>query len=42
MKQQVAKAESWTTSISEAGWRALAASWLGWMFDGYETWALVL
>jgi MFS family permease len=34
--------EIWTTSISKASWRALAASWLGWMFDGYESWALVL
>ncbi|HLH27217.1 MAG TPA: MFS transporter [Chloroflexota bacterium] len=29
-------------SIGAAEWRALAASWLGWMFDGYETYALVL
>ena len=29
-------------SIDTAAWRALAASWLGWMFDGYETYALVL
>ena len=29
-------------SIDSSAWRALAASWLGWMFDGYETWALVL
>ncbi len=38
----VARAESWTASIGKAGWRALAASWLGWMFDGYETYAIVL
>jgi MFS family permease len=38
----VARAESRTTSIGKAGWRALSASWLGWMFDGYETYALVL
>jgi len=31
-----------TTSIGKASWRALIASWLGWMFDGYESWALVL
>ena len=42
MAATVAKAESWSTSISKAGWRALAASWMGWMFDGYETYALVL
>jgi len=33
---------SWTTSIGKASWRALAASWLGWMFDGYESYSLVL
>ena len=42
MAATVARAESRTTSIGKAGWRALAASWLGWMFDGYETYALVL
>jgi MFS family permease len=42
MAATVAEAESWTASIGKAGWRALAASWLGWMFDGYETYALVL
>ena len=26
----------------EGSWRALIASWLGWMFDGYETYGLVL
>ena len=31
-----------TTSIGKASWRALIAWWLGWMFDGYESWALVL
>jgi MFS family permease len=25
-----------------AAWRALLVAWLGWMFDGYETYALVL
>jgi len=28
--------------IERSAWRALAASWLDWMFDGYETYALVL
>jgi MFS family permease len=32
----------WHATIDAAGWKALAASWLGWMFDGYETFALVL
>jgi MFS family permease len=42
MDATVARAESWTTSIGKTKWRALSASWLGWMFDGYETYALVL
>lgn len=42
MATTVVRADSWTTSISRASWTALAASWLGWMFDGYETYALVL
>lgn len=42
MTATVATAEPWTTSIGKAGWRALAASWLGWMFDGYESYALIL
>jgi MFS family permease len=29
-------------SIEPSAWRALAASWVGWMFDGYEIYALVL
>src|SRR5207249_3388769 len=35
-------AEFRSSSIGKAGLRALIASWLGWMFDGYETYALVL
>jgi MFS family permease len=35
-------AEFRPSSIGKAGLRALIASWLGWMFDGYETYALVL
>jgi len=34
--------KSWHQAVDAAGWRALIASWLGWMFDGYETFALVL
>src|SRR6516165_1290000 len=29
-------------SIDSSAWRALTVSWLGWMFDGYENYALVL
>jgi MFS family permease len=32
----------WYRSISRKQWKALAASNLGWFFDGYETYALVL
>jgi len=42
MAATVATAKPWTTSIGKASWRALAASWLGWMFDGYESYSLVL
>src|SRR5215510_2484120 len=31
-----------SVSIERSAWSALAASWLGWMFDGYETYALIL
>jgi MFS family permease len=42
MAATVGKARLWSASIDSSAWRALAASWLGWMFDGYETYALVL
>ena len=29
-------------ALTAASWRALVASFLGWMFDGYETYALIL
>ena len=35
-------AELRPSSLGRASVRALIASWLGWMFDGYETYALVL
>lgn len=31
-----------SVSIERSAWRAIAASWMGWMFDGYETYALIL
>lgn len=34
--------EIWSSSMGKPNWRALIASWLGWMFDGYETYGLVL
>jgi MFS family permease len=42
MAATVASGKLWITSIGKASWGALAASWLGWMFDGYETYALIL
>src|SRR2546422_9586378 len=36
--QQQAKPQA----LSAASWRALVASFLGWLFDGYETYALIL
>jgi MFS family permease len=32
----------WPISINRSAQRALIASWMGWMFDGYEGFALVL
>jgi MFS family permease len=32
----------WHRTIDRSGWTALIASFLGWMFDGYETYVLVL
>src|SRR5215475_10085118 len=31
-----------SATIENSAWRALTASWLGWMFDGYENYALIL
>jgi MFS family permease len=42
MAATIPRVEHWTTSIDKAGWAALAASWMGWMFDGYENYALIL
>jgi MFS family permease len=32
----------WYTDLTATHWRILAASFLGWIFDGYETYALVV
>ena len=32
----------WYSSLSRAQWNALLATNLGWLFDGYETYALIL
>jgi MFS family permease len=41
MAASVSSENSWSVSIDSSAWRALATSWLGWMFDGYESYALV-
>jgi MFS family permease len=42
MEATVAQKTTRPAAISADGWRALIASFLGWLFDGYETYALVL
>jgi len=32
--------QSWYTGLTATHWRVLAASFLGWIFDGYESYAL--
>ena len=39
---QVSAAVPWYRTLNLAQWKTLAASNLGWMFDGYETFALIL
>jgi MFS family permease len=36
------RASPWYRALDRAQWNALAASNLGWLFDGYETYALIL
>src|SRR4030088_851969 len=38
----VAEHAPWYATLTRAQWKTLAASNLGWMFDGYETFALIL
>jgi MFS family permease len=38
----IAGAGPWYGALNRSQWKALAASNLGWMFDGYETYALIL
>src|SRR5262245_42041587 len=37
-----AREQAQPQALTAASWRALAASFLGWLFDGYETYALIL
>src|SRR6516225_6859429 len=34
--------QHWTVSINKSARKALIASWMGWMFDAYEAFVLVL
>jgi MFS family permease len=34
--------QAWYTDLTATHWRVLAASFLGWIFDGYETYALIV
>jgi MFS family permease len=36
------KPRSWAANVDAASWTGLTASWFGWLFDGYETYTLVL
>src|SRR5262247_4587743 len=38
----MAETKAWYSSLTPTQWKTLLASNLGWMFDGYETFALVL
>jgi MFS family permease len=38
----IGAAGPWYGALNRSQWKALAASNLGWMFDGYETYALIL
>src|SRR4029453_15000430 len=40
--QPASDAVPWYRTLTPIQWKTLAASNLGWMFDGYETFALIL
>jgi MFS family permease len=40
--QEASAAVPWYRTLTPTQWKTLAASNLGWMFDGYETFALIL
>ena len=42
MTDVVASSQPWYRSLDRSQWNTLIASNLGWMFDGYETFALVM
>jgi MFS family permease len=34
--------EKWNAELTSSHWRVLVGSYLGWLFDGYETYALII
>ena len=36
------KPERWNAGLTRKHWRVLTGSYLGWLFDGYETFALII
>lgn len=41
MAERSLRARTWIAEIDTKSWNGLIASWLGWLFDGYETYAMV-
>src|SRR3979490_3030626 len=42
MSQAIVTETPWYRSLNGAQWNTLLASNLGWLFDGYETYALII
>ncbi len=42
MPDAIAVPQPWYRTLNASQWKTLLASNLGWMFDGYETFALIL
>jgi MFS family permease len=42
MASAVSASTPWHTEVTRAHWRVLSASFLGWIFDGYEAYALIV
>ncbi|TMQ16105.1 MAG: MFS transporter [Deltaproteobacteria bacterium] len=42
MNSATPASEPWHSGLTRSHWRILTASFLGWVFDGYETYALVV
>lgn len=41
-QQAVAAGKPWHADLTPTHWRVLTGSFLGWIFDGYEAFALVV